>query len=352
MPARVVSVDILRGLTMALMLSEGFALDPLLRHTPLEWLGAQFEHQPWNGMRLWDMIQPMFMFLVGVSMPFALAVREARGATWSQTLGHVLKRAGLLIFWGLVARSAQAGYARLDLINVLAQIAFTYTVAFLLIKRVWWQQLLAGLVLLGVHEAMYWLGQPPTALSPYEPKNNYGALLDFAVLGKNWGGGYATINCISSAFNTIAGVLAGYVLMKEKGSGRLRSLLISAAVCVAVGWAISPIVPINKKIWTASFALVSTGITLAAVGLASEWIDERQHQRGLELFKAIGMNSIFIYVAHEILHGYLFRAFDRGLMAAGLADPTVLTLVPLLTIFMAELALCWWLYQRKLFFKL
>ena len=131
-------------------LVEAFGLTVALAPMPI---AAQFQHVGWNmaisgGLHFWDLIQPFFMFIVGAVMPISFARRWAAGETWSRSLLHVLRRSALLIAFGLIARSVQANKPVIDLINVLAQIAFTYLVAFLVLRKSWKIQ---GGVALGLH---------------------------------------------------------------------------------------------------------------------------------------------------------------------------------------------------------
>src|SRR5512136_1741781 len=94
---RLVSLDFFRGITMFLLVGEATNLyevlrEPALNGTLLSAIGWQLEHHPWNGLRFWDLIQPFFMFIVGVAMPFSFSKRWEKGDTWGITLQHALRR--------------------------------------------------------------------------------------------------------------------------------------------------------------------------------------------------------------------------------------------------------------------
>lgn len=347
---RLFSLDAFRGFTMVWMISEGFGLHVFNNSPALGWLAYQFEHVQWQGMAAWDLIQPFFMFIVGVAMPFSFAKRWAADEAWSDSLKHVLKRCALLILFGLIARSVQAGKPNLDLINVLAQVSVTYLIAFLLMRQSWKVQAGAGFALLGLTWALYTLTGFP---DPWARGVNFGAWLDTTLIGKNWGGGYATINCIPSAFNTIAGVLAGQLLQSLKPDAwKLRKLALTGLALIAAGLALGPVIPIVKKIWTPSFALLSTGCCLLAL-LAFYWIcDLQRKQKWANVFVIVGSNSIFIYLFHEILGRWMRQTapvFTGWAINWWGPWGTVFTACALVAF---QVWVCVWLYRRKIFFKL
>src|SRR5690606_24937109 len=95
----------------------------------------QNEHVVWEGAVYWDLIQPAFMFMVGVAMPFAFAVRRARGESWTQQFGHAVRRALLLILIGVLLDHIGAQRVQIGFIRVLQQIAFGYVAAFFVLGR-------------------------------------------------------------------------------------------------------------------------------------------------------------------------------------------------------------------------
>lgn len=355
---RVLSIDAFRGFTMICMIAEGFGLLYFLKNPIIGPIAAQFQHVDWNmsipvDLHFWDLIQPFFMFIVGTVMPISFARRWAAGEPWSRSLLHVLRRSALLILFGLMARSIQANRPVVDLINVLAQIAFTYLVAFLLLRKNWKVQGAVALGLLALHWAIYQFASAPGVQGPWVKDANIGWYLDRLVLHKNWSGGYATINCLSSAANTIFGMMAGELLISTLPLARkMRVLAVAGILGVASGLALSALIPLNKKIWTASFALYSTGMTLLALLLFYWVFDVKEKRRWATLFIVVGANSIFIYLFHEILHRWLnqtalvFTGWAVDLWGPGGKAFTTLVVIAF------QIWVCFWLYRRKIFFKL
>jgi len=157
---RVLSIDAFRGFTMICMIGEGFGLLHFRNNPVIAPIAAQFQHVDWNmsiphDLHFWDLIQPFFMFIVGAVMPISFARHWAAGEPWTRSLLHVLRRSALLILFGLIARSVQANKPVIDLINVLAQVAFTYLVAFLLLRKHWTVQGAVALGLLALDWAVH-----------------------------------------------------------------------------------------------------------------------------------------------------------------------------------------------------
>src|SRR5919109_1733343 len=134
---RVYSIDAYRGFVMLAMISAGLGTKELARADHRwDWLAYQFDHPAWVGYSAWDLIQPSFMFIVGAAMPFAFAIRQARGDSWGKQFAHALKRALLLILIGIFLDSFQASNQDrvvVQFIRVLQQIAIGYVIAFLVL---------------------------------------------------------------------------------------------------------------------------------------------------------------------------------------------------------------------------
>lgn len=350
--ARVLSIDAFRGFTMICMIGEGFGLLHFRNNPIIAPIAAQFQHVTWNmtipnDIHFWDLIQPFFMFIVGLVMPISFARRWAAGETWTRSLLHVLKRSALLIACGLIARSVQANKPVIDLINVLAQVAFTYLVAFLLLRKDWKVQGAVALGLLAIHWAIYQFASAPGVQGPWVKDANIGWYLDRLILHKNWGGSYATINCLSSAANTIFGVMTGQLMVSALPAARkMRVLAITGALGVIAGFVLSIVIPLNKKIWTPSFAIYSAGMTLLALLLFYWLFDIKNNRKWATLFIVVGSNSIFIYLFHEILHRWLNQTATIFTAWTGQKAVTTLCVIAF------EIYVCFWLYRRKIFFKL
>src|SRR6476646_10260309 len=146
---RLASLDAYRGFIMLALVSTGFGLGVLEHYPRWAWLGAQFDHTAWEGCTFWDLIQPAFTFMVGVSMPFAFARRIAEGASTGVLFRHVAWRSFLLIVLSnLYSNWGSSRPLQLQFINVLCQIAFGYMLCFLITRLPFRSQVAAAVAML------------------------------------------------------------------------------------------------------------------------------------------------------------------------------------------------------------
>ena len=351
-PARLASLDAFRGLTMILLVSHGFGMHEALSGNPsLAWLGDQFEHAAWVGCTLWDLIQPAFTFIVGVAMPFAFAARQARGATRGAIFGHVLWRAfALIALSNILSNWGSTAPLKFQLINVLCQIALGYLLCFgfwLLPGRA---QIAAAAGLFALHHALFYLFPGPAG--PFDPTGNIGIRLDLTLLGYNYSGLYTTLNFLGNALTILAGMWTGLFLRREVTHGRrLRTLLVSAAFCCAAGLALAPFIPMVKRLWLGSFTFFSLGWVLLGLAACYWMVEVRGWRRWTAPALVAGANSIFIYSFSQVLRGWLSRglaAFTGNFAVLGPygAIPHNLAVLGVM------IGLCYWLHQRKIYFKL
>src|SRR5512145_1920242 len=158
LPGRITSVDFFRGITMFLLAGEASLLYDHLTESNLgiiQFLGTQFSHHEWHGMHFWDLIQPFFMFIVGVAIPFAVANRLKKGQSQRIIDMHALKRSFLLLFFGWALYFVNAGTFVLRFQNVLAQLGITYLVAFLIMNKSIRFQLIFTMVILLLIDLAY-----------------------------------------------------------------------------------------------------------------------------------------------------------------------------------------------------
>ncbi len=347
---RYLALDAFRGFIMIMLAAEGFGFGALRNDPVWGGLAYQFGHVPWEGGVFWDMIQPSFMFMVGVAMPFALARRIERGATFRDNFHHIVSRALKLILLSQILMCISGNRLHFQLINVLSQIAFTYFLSFLIMQLRFRWQAIAAAFLLVFHWGLFVMFPGPEG--PFSQTGNVGQMFDYAVLGYNYPGKYVTINFLSSTVTTLFGVWTGLLLKSDRTRAqKLKILAGSMAACFVLGLALSPVIPLVKRIWTPSFTLYSTGWVLFMM-LAFFWLIEvRGYRKFAFPLVVVGMNSIFIYSVGILFGGGIRRAvgvFTGNFTWVGALATVVLHACSLLFMWYV----CYWLYKRKIFFKL
>jgi len=200
-------------------------------------LAMQFHHHPWNGLRFWDLIQPFFMFIVGVAMTFSIAKRRSKGETWYQTFQHMLVRCLILLLFGLILHCGYKQKVVWELWNVLAQLSFTIMLAFLIINMKVRSQFIISIALLVLTEILYRFTGIEGFDKPFVQGENFGAWMDLVLMNKINGGGWVAINCIPTAAHTIWGVLAGKLLQSTiNDRGKMKWLMLAGVTGLLIGY--------------------------------------------------------------------------------------------------------------------
>jgi predicted acyltransferase len=347
---RYLALDAFRGFIMAMLASEAFGLYELRNHPTWGHIGRWFNHVPWEGAVFWDLIQPSFMFIVGVAMPFAFASRIKRGATPGDNFRHAAVRALRLILLSEILIWIDAGKIKPQLINVLAQIAFTYFLCYLIMQWKWRWQVVAAAGLLVFWTALLFAFPGPDG--PFSKRDHVGLVVDRWIFHYDYDPAYSTLNFLASTVWTLAGVWVGRLLMTPRShSEKLKLLAGGAAFCFVVGLGLSPWIPIIKQLCTASFILYSLAWVLVMLIAFYFAIEVAGYRKWTFPLVVVGANSIFIYSLGMVLRGWL----DNALAVFTFRYSWLGTFAPVAqaaTVFAAMWGACYWLYRRKIFFKL
>jgi len=359
-PSRLLSLDFMRGLIMVLLALEAAGLwEHLMKdseNTILHSFFIQFSHHPWHGLRAWDLVQPAFMFMAGAAMAFSLHRQQQQGYSWAHSFRKALKRSGWLFFWGVLDYAVRPGGLSFELWDVLTQLSFTSLLAFLIFRWSAAAQIATCVGLLLLTEALYRFTHVPGFDQPFTDQHNFGNYVDLLLMNKINDGGWVAINCIPTAVHTIAGALAGKLLLCN-APNKVRTLVTWSLITLIAGYAIDAagITPIIKRIATSSFTIASLGWCLLVLAACYWWIDLKDHRKHLMFFTVIGMNSLFIYLFFEIVGDRWFTAYvgavTNGLMQLAHIPGIVQGIVTSLCVFGLEWGLCYFLYKRKIFFR-
>lgn len=383
-PERLTSLDAYRGFVMLLMVSGGLGFGAVAEHFPdsnvWAFLDHQVSHVEWVGCTLWDLIQPSFMFMVGVALPYSVASRKAKGQTPGWMFVHTVYRALVLVLLGIFLRSNGRDMTNFTFEDVLTQIGLGYVFVYLLVGTGWKIQAGAlAAVLVGYWAAflLYPLPGPDFDYAAVGTEPGFGGMTGFFLhWGKNtnlaaafdqWflnlfprsspfvynGGGYQTLSFFPSMGTMILGLIAGERLRNcPDRKANARFLFAAAAICLVAGWVAGMTVcPIVKRIWTPSWAVFAAGWTFALLGAFYWLIDIAQWKRWAFPLVVVGMNSIAMYVMNALWGGWIVNTLKTHIsqdLFAGTYGPIAQRLSLLLILW----AFCYWMYRKKLFIRI
>ena len=358
---RVTSVDFFRGFTMFLLAGEAsrlFTYFGRMDSRVMQFFGTQLDHHEWHGLHFWDLIQPFFMFIVGVAIPFAVANRIKKGDSNRTITLHAYKRAFLLLFIGWALYFTQANALVFRFQNVLAQLSVTYLVAFLIRNKSFTFQLIFTLAILVLIDLAYRFFPVAGFNHPWVNFENLGAWFNNKIEGVDKASEWATLNFVSTTAHTVWGVMCGKLLMSDKSPAKKIQILIIAGVsALVIGYSLDllNITPIIKKIATSAFIFASGGWAILALCFSYWLIDvKKKFLKGSKFFIIVGMNSIFIYVFfHTGGANWLSKSiapFSKLLFSWG-GEITV-GVIASIGVWAAMWYMCYWLYKNKLFIKI
>jgi predicted acyltransferase len=387
--ARLASLDAYRGFVMLAMASGGAGLlagvpasDGSSWSSVIGSLRHQLDHVAWRGCTFWDLIQPSFMFMVGVAMPFSYARRVQRGDSWSRMFGHVLLRSLILVLLAVFLASNGSEHTNYTFVNVLGQIGLGYTFVFLLLGKRPAVQLGAVAAILLAYwlffalypvpgtdfdAARYGANEPGLAMTGFfahwNKNANAAAAFDRWFLnlfpqppGKPFlynEGGYATLNFIPSMATTLLGVWAGELLRSGRARAeQLRLLIFAGCVSGALGLLLDgTICPSIKRIWTPSWALISAAWTFWMLAAFYAVIDVVGVRRWSFPLAVVGMNSIAIYIMAQLMKPFVAGSV-RTHLGEGIFDGPYGHLVRGSATLLVFWLSCYWLYRQKIFIKI
>ena len=383
MPDRMLSVDVLRGITIAFMILVNDQVGP----APF----SQLVHASWNGFTATDLVFPTFLLLVGLSTVLSTASRLSRGATRRELFLHTARRSAILILFGFVVNNFPLFHlATARYYGVLPRIAVCYFVVatLYLISPGWKDKVVIAVVcLVGYWALMRFVpvpgyGIPTHTVAINDHDGNLTAWLDRQIFSaphlyehtRDPEGLLSTVPSISTA---LFGLLAGLWLRTTHSISRKAAMLaIAGALTLCVGLAWSHYFPINKKLWTSSFVLFAGGWSLLCMAATACIVDlwrlgrlkPRDGQSGAPshpfIYKPVlvfGTNAILAYMISEVgdsiartvqISGTSLKTMAYRVISAGVPNPAWASLV-YSSVFVL---ICWLLvlpfYRKRLFLRI
>jgi predicted acyltransferase len=357
---RLVCLDALRGFDMFWITGGGLVVMLLAEKSGNYALLEQLDHQTWNGFHFWDLIFPLFLFIVGAAIPFAFAKRLEAGGSRGAIHAHIVKRSLTIFVVGLILAGGmkRIGLGDLRIAGVLQRIAIGYCVSALLyvhlsVKKI---ALLSVAILLGYWAVMAFAPVPGVGAGVYLPDLNFAHWLDRQYLpGRMYQGTWdneGIISTIPAIVTCLLGVLAGTWLRSSHTETRKTLGLVAAGVTsLAAGWIWNLWFPVNKLLWTSSFVLVAGGWSLLLLALFYWVIDVRQWRRWSFPFVVIGANAIAVYAFEGFIN---FREVGARLAGGPVASGfgSYQGVWQALVTYAVTWGALYWLYKRRIFIKL
>jgi predicted acyltransferase len=363
-PERLQSLDVLRGFDMLWIIGGGSLIVALAETTKWGWLQViadQMEHVRWDGFHFEDLIFPMFMFISGVAIPYAVTAKVEQGVKRKALFNKILRRGILLVIFGIIYNGAlKNGFSNMRVASVLGQIGLGYLFAATIVlytksfktRLAWLIGIMSGIAVLQLAVPV-----PGYGAGLLDPVGGINAWLDRLLLpGRLHGGTFDPegILCIISAIAvTLMGALAGSVLRDgEPASKRKASVLAIAGVSlIIVALILSPFYPIIKAAWTVPFNMLTSGISALLLSLFYFTIDVKDWTKGILsykilFFKVIGMNSITIYLGRSIIDFDHSSKFFLGWLANPMGEWVII-----LGSIVLEWLVLYYLYKKKIFLR-
>lgn len=310
---RVESLDVFRGFAVASM---------ILVNNPGSWdhVFEPLEHSAWNGCSFADLVFPFFIFILGMAMPFAFARRVQPGRARTALYVRILRRTVVLIVLGLILNAAAAPESALRIPGVLQRIALVYFATAILVLHTKPRQRIpiAGVLLL-VHWALLTLipfgGE--AAVAPTQ-QHNLGAFVDAWVFGRHLltplGDPEGLLGTISTVGTALLGTAAGdWIRRRQPTTPRVGGLLLGGAVSIAIGLLWSIFWPLNKPLWSGSYALVTAGLAAFTFTMCYLVVDVAGVRTWARPFVWLGFNPLAIY----FLSGLLGDLFEQPVLSPG-----------------------------------
>ncbi len=360
---RLHSLDALRGFNMFWIMTGADIVDELLSKFHNKFIHAinsnLTEHVEWEGFHFHDMIFPLFLFIIGVALPYTLAKRRERGDSQKHLQLKIIKRTVTLIVLALLAAGLLEfkGFDHLRIMGVLQRLALGYGCAatiLLYTKERAQAAICAGLLIL------YWIlmikipvpGVPLGSMTQMGNVANYFDRKWFlpGQLYTSYGdpeGLFSTIPAISTA---LLGVLCGQWLLSDRTQlKKVFGLVIAGIACIALGYAWSPWFPVIKKIWTSSYVLIAGGWSMLLLALFYWLIDIKGWKKWAAGFVVIGLNPLTIYLGQRFIRfEYTAKFFFGGIAHL---TPVYEGLIMAIAVFGIKWLFLYFLHRQKIYLR-
>lgn len=357
--SRLRSLDALRGLDMFFLVALArifHALASLCDNRVFNFLSQQCSHPEWHGFTAWDMVFPLFIFIVGAAMPFSATRRLQQEGGKKKLYKHIIIRTIVLSILGLVYWGRPGGaHPEWGYYSVLYRIGVSYLFAAIIMlnARPKGQAIWAFALVVGYWFAMRFVPVPGYGAGNFTQEGCLSTFISQKVsdaISPNFKH-VLSVTLIPTVSTALFGALAGQWLQSPKSPrDKIVALLTAGIAFIALGFLISLSFPINKKLWSTSFTFLTCGLSILLLCLFYFFIDVREYQKWAFFFVVVGTNSITIYVGSSLIgFDHIANVFIGGFSdSLGSTEPLVLAV----TVAAIKWLFLYYLYRHRLFFKI
>lgn len=359
---RLISLDALRGFTIAAMIMVNFPGNE-------QYVYFTLRHSKWNGLSFTDTIAPVFLFVIGVSIVYAYTKRVSQGVPKGSLYTKIIFRAVKIFAVGMFLNlMPDFDFSNVRWTGTLHRIALVFMFCALLFLHTNWKQQagVAAVLLVAYWLALTLIPTPGAGKVMLEPGVNIVAWIDSKYLpGKMWQGTWdpeSILSTIPSVVSGITGMLAGRLMISRFTPNEKVNYLMTAGLFSAVAgyfWGLT--FPVNENLWTSSFVLVTSGLGALLLGALYFIIDILGHKKGARPGIIFGANAIAVYVLADVLALFFYRAEFGGLPLNELAvnqmvqwgtKPELASWLYALFFVAINFVPAYILYRKKIFIKL
>lgn len=357
---RLYSLDALRGFDMFWITGGGWLFMTIAQMFDLGWLEAQMHHVPWEGFHFYDLIFPMFMFISGVAIPFAIKSKLEKNVPKKRLAWKAFKRMVILIVLGLLYNGVfKKGFTDARIASVLGQIGIAYFFASLIViyfksfrsRLIWLAGILTGFGILHLLVPV-----PGYGAGVLTVDGSINSFIDQLMLpGRPLFDGKmdpeGIISSLSATAVTLMGTIAGNILRKQKTTDwqKIGYLVGAGIASILLALVLSTFYPIIKNCWTSTFNLLTSGISFLLIALFYTVIDHWGFKSWAFYFRIIGMNSIFVYLFTRMVNTADLSQFFVGWITQPMGDNGEIPMI------IGSLALVWillyYMYKKNLFLR-
>jgi len=360
---RIMSIDALRGMDMFFIVGMEEVFEALSQMFPMSPnLNDRLQHAPWAGFHFYDLIFPLFAFIIGTSLVFSLS-KSVANEERAGTSRKILKRSFILFILGvLYYEGIGGGYQHIRILGVLQRLALCYCGAGLAFVWLGPRKLVALTIslLAGYWLMLVFIPVPGFGAGDFAEGHNLTNWLDKMCLPlRKWDGDHdpeGLLSTLPAIASSLLGVFAGLLLKNSSVTParkvRLLAMWGCAGVVAGLLWHLQ--FPIIKKIWTSSFVLFTAGVSSLLLAFFYYVVDVRNHRDWCRPFVWIGMNSITIYLIVRVVKlEDIAKCFVGGEIHSGLENVHhgLGNLVTALLALSFSFLICRFLYQRKIFLR-